>query len=74
MEKKKADKAFSGTSESQLKANRKYEVEKTDNIRVRVPKGSANIIKDYVAESEKYSSVNEMIIKLIEKEIGKKLK
>jgi hypothetical protein len=62
------------TSEPQKRANRKYEVEKTDNIRVRVPKGSANIIKDYVADSSKYNSVNGMIIELIEKEIGKKLK
>ena len=74
MENRKADKSVSGTSKSQKDASRKYESEKTDNIRVRVPKGSSKIIKDYVAESSQYRSVNSMIIELLEKEIGKKLK
>ena len=74
MEKKKANKIINGTSENQKKASRKYETEKTDNIRVRVPTGAAEIIKNYVSGSNKYRSVNAMIIDLLEKEIGEKLK
>ena len=56
------------------RASRKYEQEKTDNIRIRVPKGSSEKIKEYVADSSKYKSVNAMVIDLLEKEMGRKLK
>lgn len=55
---------------SQRKASTKYDNENVDSIRLRVPKGWRDIIKDYVERSEKYNSVNNMICTLIKNEIG----
>lgn len=66
------------TYKTQLKAVEKYTGEgaadksqrKVESVRLRVPNGWGQIIKDYVASSGKYKSVNSMICELIRKEIG----
>lgn len=57
---------------SHRKAAEKYE-KKFEQLTVRLPQGSREILNDYVAKSDKYSSVNTMIKDLIEKEIKQKL-
>lgn len=73
-------KTASGVYKSQLEANLRYEKNNTDNIRVRVPKGANDNIKEYQKkmhelhpESAKYKSVNSMVITLLEEEMGTKL-
>ena len=53
-------------------AAKEYE-NKLEQLTVRLPQGSRKKLNDYVAESNKYSSVNAMIKELIEKEIKQKL-
>lgn len=60
------------TINSQRKAAKEYE-NKLEQLTVRLPQGSRKKLNDYVAESNKYSSVNAMIKELIEKEIKQKL-
>lgn len=67
--KTKEDGTVVDTYISQLKASKKYDKENVDNIRVRVPKGWGQKMKDYVESSNKYNSVNSMICDLIKKEI-----
>lgn len=58
------------TSEAQKRATEKYEAEKVEAIRVRVPKGMRVKIKEYAAKNGE--SVNEMINRLIDKELNDK--
>lgn len=67
------------TRASQLKATATYTGEgsdvdkskrKVESIRLRVPVGWSNQIKDYVKKSDKYTSVNGMICDLIKKEVN----
>lgn len=53
------------------KASKKYE-SKLEQITVRLPQGSREIINNYVASSTEYESANAMIKALLEKEIGHK--
>lgn len=53
------------------KASKKYE-SKLEQLTVRLPLGSREIINNYVASSKKYDSANAMIKALLEKEIGQK--
>ena len=53
------------------KAAKTYE-SKLEQITVRLPKGSREIINNYVANSKKYDSANAMFKALLEKEIGQK--
>ena len=57
--------------ESQKRASRKYELEKTDNIRVRVKKGERDLVKKLAETNDE--SINEMINRLIHEE-AKRLK
>lgn len=54
---------------SQKKAFKKYE-SNLEQIKLRLPKGSRKIMKDYVENTDKYDSVSDMIRTLIENEIG----
>ena len=58
------------TVRSQLRASEKYDKENIDNIRVRVPKGWKEQIQKYVAITPEYKSVNDLICKLLQKEVG----
>lgn len=60
------------TINSQRKAAKEYE-NKLEQLTVRLPQGSRQKLNDYVAESNKYNSVNAMIKDLLEKEIKQKL-
>lgn len=59
------------TSEAQKKATNKY-LEKFEEIKIRVPKGSRDKYKKYAAS--KGSSLNNLIISLIEEDIQKNQK
>ncbi len=61
------------TYQSSRKAQRKFE-EGQEHLTVRVPLGSRQKIKDFVEKSDKYSSVNNMIVSLIEREMNTSLK
>ena len=70
---KKADDSLkndSGIYNSKLKANLAYDRNSVDNIRLRVPKGWKEQMQKYVQNNNNYNSVNDMICKLIRKEIG----
>lgn len=80
---KKADKELkteSGIYKSQLRASANYTGEgadadkenaKVESIRLRVPKGWGQLMKDHVANNkDKYKSVNGMLQTLIRNEIG----
>ena len=69
------------TYSSVLEANAKSEANNYDLIRVRVPKGWRDKINEYVSEQhanevdiapedQKYSSLNRMILRLLEAEMG----
>lgn len=58
------------TANAQRRAAKEYET-KVEQITVRLPQGSREIINNYVANS-KYDSANAMIKALLEKEIGQK--
>ena len=51
-----------------LDASRKYD-NKLDNIRLRLPAGYNQLMKDYISEHSEYSSVNDLIRKLIEEKL-----
>ena len=60
------------TSDAQKKAAAKYETEKTDNIRFRVPKGKRELI--HACAEKNGESVNAMLNRLVDREIKKVLK
>lgn len=60
------------TRNSQRKAIKEYE-QKFEQVKIRLPKGSRDKINQYIAESNKYTSVNAMLKSLIENEIGQTL-
>ena len=71
---KKADTSLkndSGIYKSKIKANLAYDRNSVDNIRLRVPKGWKEQMQKYVQNNNNYNSVNDMICKLIRKEIDK---
>lgn len=57
------------TTEAQKKANRKYETEKTENIRIRVPIGKKELVQK-CAELN-HESINGMVNRLIDQELYK---
>lgn len=57
------------TTEAQKKANRKYEIEKTENIRIRVPIGKKEMIQKCAKLNNE--SINGMINRLIDEELLK---
>ena len=67
---------YNKTVRSRLNASEKYDKNNVDNIRLRVPKGWNDRMKQHVAEQKltdgtpKYNSVNDMLVQLIRKEIG----
>ena len=70
---KKADTSLkndSGIYKSKIKANLAYDRNSVDNIRLRVPKGWKEQMQKYFKNNNNYNSVNDMICKLIRKEIG----
>ena len=70
---KKKEIVVEGTNKTvrrQLKASENYDKNNVDNVRVRVPKGWKEQMQEYVKETDKYNSVNDMICQLIKKEIG----
>ncbi len=60
------------STEAKRKANRKYESEKTENIRVRVPKGKKALVHECAKANNE--SVNSMINRLIDAEIELRIK
>lgn len=66
------NKIVKATTNAQRRASKKYE-NKIEQLTVRLPQGSREAIKDYVAKSKKYDSVNSMIKDLLEKEMKIKL-
>ena len=71
----------SGIYKSRLAANQKYDIEKTESIRVRVPMGTKELIVKHQQEkhaedpyNQKYKSLNSMIVSLLETELNQKLK
>lgn len=54
---------------SQRRAMKERE-KKFEQITVRLPKGSREQLNNYVSNSSKYSSVNSMILELLENELG----
>lgn len=63
-------KSKGGVYLSKLEASKNYDKNNVDNIRLRVPKGWNDLMKQYVNDSDKYTSVNGMICDLIRKELG----
>lgn len=59
-------------TDAQRKANRKYEKEKTENIRVRVPLGKKELVERCAATN--HESINKMINRLLDIEIDQVLK
>lgn len=57
------------TTEAQKKANRKYELEKTENIRIRVPIGKKELIQQCAKLNNE--SINRMVNRLIDEELLK---
>ena len=49
--------------------SKNYDKNETDALRIRVPKGMKEKIQKFVAESDKYNSVNDFVNKLIMAEI-----
>ena len=58
-----------GYYKSQKIYSKNYDKNEVDQVRVRVPKGWNDKMKEYVNGSDKYKSVNDMINKLIAAEI-----
>ena len=56
-------------TEAQKKSADKYLKEKVEDIRIRVPKGQKQLIKDYADSQGK--SLNQFIVDLINKEMNK---
>lgn len=70
---KKSDdtlKTAGGLYKSRIDASKKYDTEKVDNIRLRVPKGWKELMQEHVKDkANSYTSVNGMICDLIKKEL-----
>ena len=69
---KKADEKYrtaGGTYLSQNRASMKYQ-ESLDTVKFTVRKGMRDKIKDYVADSDKYENVNDMLCQLVANEMG----
>lgn len=60
------------TTPAQRKATDKYIAEKTDEIKIRVPKGKKEIIQDYAKANGE--STNTFIIRAIDETIDRKSK
>lgn len=58
-----------GYYKSQKLYSQNYDKNAVDQVRVRVPKGWNDKMKEYVKSSDKYKSVNDMINQLIAAEI-----
>lgn len=54
-------------SEAQKKAVKKYQTEKTDEFKIRVPKGQKDIIKGHAAQQGE--SLNQFVIRAIDETI-----
>ncbi len=63
-------KTNSGLYKSKIEASKQYDKNNVDNIRLRVPKGWKEQMQDYVSNTNKYDSVNNMLCNLIKKELG----
>lgn len=70
----------SGLYYSKKQADARYEKNTIEQLTVRVPKGTRDLIKEHQErmlrehpDAEKYQSVNKMLNALIEEEIGQKL-
>ncbi len=59
------------TSDSRLKINRKWEVNNTDSIRFRVPKGDREIIRKCAEKNGE--SINSMLYRLTKQEVDRVL-
>ena len=57
------------TSEAMRKAIRKYQTEKVEDIRIRVPKGRKDEIKAFAAAGGE--SLNQFIVRLINEEMSR---
>ena len=60
------------TSEAQKKASAKYEKEKTENVRFRVPKGKKELVD--ACAKKNGESVNAMLNRLVDEEIKRVMK
>jgi hypothetical protein len=65
----KVEEGINKTVRSQLRASEKYDKQNVDSIRLRVPKGWNDVLKEYVRTNDKYSSVNSFLNELIKKEL-----
>jgi hypothetical protein len=65
----KVEEGINKTVRSQLRASQKYDKQNVDSIRLRVPKGWNDVLKEYVRTNDKYSSVNSFLNELIKKEL-----
>lgn len=59
------------TTEAQKRTSRKYDLEKIENIRLRVPIGKKALVKECAERN--YESINSMINRLLDKEIERVL-
>jgi len=66
---KSASGVYKSTQEA-IKRNDEKLKEKVDNIRIRVPKGWGDKMKEYVQNHPNYSSVNALVCDLIRKELN----
>lgn len=66
----KNKKTESGLYKSKIEADKRYSA-KFDDIRVRVPKGTRQLLQEYVAANSKYTSVNQLINDLISEVLKK---
>lgn len=63
-------KTESGLYKSKIEADKRYS-SKFDDLRVRVPKGTRQLLQEYVAASNQYASVNQLINDLISEVLKK---
>ena len=63
-------KTDAGTYLSKISNNKKYDRETVASIRVRVPIDWKPIIQDYVDQSDKYKSMNDLFVQMVAKEVG----
>ena len=62
-------KTKAGLYKSKIEASKRYD-ENVYNIRLRVPEEWREVLKNYIENSEEYSSLNQMICSLIASEVG----
>lgn len=63
-------KTEAGTYLSKIENNKKYDKETVASIRVRVPIDWKPIIQEYVDQSDKYKSMNDLFVQMVAKEVG----